>query len=115
MHPGGACISCHATTPEAPTLALGGTVYPTAHEPDDCMGAAGATVEITDANGVVTTLPSNGSGNFLFEGTVAFPYTARVLYQGRERRMMGSRTTGNCGSCHTETGKNGAPGRIMLP
>ena len=38
MRPGEACISCHSAS-GGPRLAVAGTVYPTAHEPDDCDGA----------------------------------------------------------------------------
>jgi hypothetical protein len=31
MHPGGACLTCHATSSDAPRLQIGGTVYPTGH------------------------------------------------------------------------------------
>jgi predicted CXXCH cytochrome family protein len=29
--------------------------------------------------------------------------------------MMTPQETGDCNSCHTEQGRNGAPGRILLP
>jgi predicted CXXCH cytochrome family protein len=29
--------------------------------------------------------------------------------------MSGAVTAGDCNSCHTEQGANGAPGRIMAP
>lgn len=132
MHPGRACISCHTAERDGPSLWLGGTVYPTAHEPDDCFGTAGATgavVEITDASGRVFRLVPNATGNFLLENasernddyeapyTRAFeyPYRARVLFEGRERVMGTPQMTGDCNSCHTVSGANGAPGRILLP
>lgn len=119
MHPGGACISCHEQDDDAPLLHAGGTVYPTAHEPDDCHGSAGAIVEITDATGQIFSLTTNANGNFLIEqdevDSFVTPISARVLYQGRQRQMEQQVETGNCNSCHTEAGSNGAPGRIMLP
>src|SRR5213078_3485301 len=41
MNPGRACIACHSTD-DGPTLAIAGTVYATAHEPDLCYGEDGA-------------------------------------------------------------------------
>ena len=125
MHPGRTCVSCHEEENrdrgeiEAPPLWIGGTVYPTAHEPDDCLGAPGpATVEITDADGTVFELPVNRSGNFRMEqasGNVTFPVTAVVFYEGRARAMPEPAPHGNCNACHTEQGTEGAPGRIVLP
>jgi hypothetical protein len=120
MRPGGACIACHATSGgEAPFLSLGGTVYKTAHEPDDCDGVNGAsiaaTVVITDANGKVLSVPVNRAGNFYSSAAIATPFHAKVVSGGSERAMSASQTSGDCNSCHTESGTNSAPGRIMLP
>jgi hypothetical protein len=122
MHPGGACITCHATG-EGPRLTLAGTVYATAHEWDDCngVGIRGAQVVITDANGKVTTIPVNDptlgatTGNFMYALSIAKPFKAKVVYNGKERAMVATQTSGDCNSCHTENGANDAPGRIMLP
>jgi cytochrome c553 len=115
MHPGVACINCHKNEPRAPTLTIAGTVYPSGHEPNDCNGAAGANVVITDANGKVTTLVTNSAGNFRTSAAIATPYTAKVTFNGKERAMQASQTVGDCNSCHTATGANNAPGRITLP
>lgn len=122
MHPGVACIACHtkehAEEPEAVIFSIAGTVYPTAHEPDNCMaiGVGDATVEITEADGTVTNLDVRASGNFFFKKTgFAYPYTARVLFDGRERVMHAAQTDGDCNACHTQDGLNDAPGRILLP
>jgi mono/diheme cytochrome c family protein len=120
MHPGGECINCHASG-EGPRYAIAGTVYPTAHEPDDCYGSAGAiTVEITDANGVVSNLSVNSAGNFYAGGgkrgaTIAMPYKAKVISGGKSRVMVGAQTNGDCNSCHSTGGSSGAPGRIIAP
>jgi hypothetical protein len=118
MSPGGACIHCHANEGEGPTLLVAGTVYPTQREPDDCLGASGAVVRIQDANGKVLNLTTNGSGNFLHEdedGPIVFPITAKVIANGKERSMKDPVPSGDCNSCHTQDGANGAPGRIYLP
>jgi hypothetical protein len=120
MRPGGACIHCHSEEREGPIFAAAGTVYPTPHEPNDCNGvsgkAEGAVVEVTDANGEVHTLEPNRAGNFMLEARgFAYPYTAKVVYQGRERVMVESQKNGDCNKCHTEAGSHDAPGRIFLP
>lgn len=119
MNPGRACISCHASSGgEAPTFQIAGTVYPTGHEPDLCNGANGtngAKVVIVDAANRTLTLTPNASGNFSYTGPLTTPYTAKVTYQGRERIMPAAQTSGDCNSCHTQNGTNGAPGRITLP
>ena len=119
MDPGQACIACHTKSGgEAPIFALGGTVYPTAHEPDNCNGgtvATMSTVVITGADGKSITLTPNAAGNFSYRGALAKPYTAKVSYMGRERAMIASQTSGDCNACHTVMGAMMAPGRIMLP
>jgi len=124
MQPGSACRSCHVVGGSAGSKSwdIAGTVYATAHEPDDCNGAsaAGVTVVITDAKGGVTSLPVNGVGNFYHNDLFGFaalpkPYTAKVVSGGKTRAMIGAQTEGDCNKCHSETGTSLAPGRIMLP
>jgi hypothetical protein len=111
MRPGESCLGCHTT------FSVAGTIYPTAHEPNDCDGTngTGLSVEITDANGVVTVLPVNGAGNFFATTTFATPFHAKVVSATSERDMTNGQTSGDCNSCHTVWGANGAPGRIMAP
>ncbi len=123
MNPGRDCLSCHSSGEEQ--MQLAGTVYPTAHEPDMCVGAGsqagitGVQVVITDSASHTLTLTPSSSGNFHNSNGLpagwTMPYTVKVLYQGRERDMSTPQTSGACNSCHTATGTNGAPGRIMLP
>ena len=115
MHPGKACASCHASRGEGPRFTVAGTVYGAAGQADDCAGVQGVTVEITDAQGAVTTLTSNAAGNFFTEKSVAMPYTARVLTATGERKMFGAQSNGDCAACHTATGTGGAPGRVLAP
>jgi mono/diheme cytochrome c family protein len=124
MHPGKACRTCHVIGGKATgkTFDVAGTVYLTAHEPDDCNGVSvsGAQVIITDAQGNDHPLAVNGAGNFnhndLFGfGAFSTPYKARVVYNGKTRAMSAPQTSGDCNGCHTEGGASGAPGRIMLP
>jgi mono/diheme cytochrome c family protein len=116
MHPGAACITCHSQRGEGPR-GIAGTVFPTGHEPDDCNGTPGGAISvvITDANGTVTTLKVNGAGNFSSSRRIALPYTAKVVSGGKTRAMVGPQTNGDCNSCHSVGGSNGAPGRIVAP
>jgi hypothetical protein len=122
MKPGGPCVSCHAspTGERPPQYTIAGTVYKTAHEPDDCNGTnvSGATVDITDANNHTFSIPvnmDNGVGNFHTTQAVATPFHAKVVYGGKQRAMSAAQTSGDCNACHTESGVMSAPGRIMLP
>jgi hypothetical protein len=117
MNPGRACIDCHSGSDEAPSFSVAGTVYPTAHEPDLCngFGGSGAQVVIVGADGRTTTLTPNSAGNFFATGSIALPFQAKVVYQGRERVMVAKQTIGDCNRCHTQSGSMSAPGRILLP
>jgi len=118
MEPGMACIGCHSTSSAAPPFGVAGTLYATAHEPDLCngvKGSVGAKVLITDADGVTATLYMNDAGSFYYQDKIATPYTAKVVYMGRERAMATAQTSGDCNSCHTQYGTMSAPGRILLP
>jgi hypothetical protein len=114
MHPGVACINCHAAG-EGPRFKIAGTVYPTGHEPNDCNGATAATVEVTDAHGAVVSLPVNGAGNFSTSATIAFPIHVAIVKDGKRRAMSASPPVGDCNMCHTQTGAQNAPGRIVVP
>jgi cytochrome c551/c552 len=120
MNPGKACVSCHSSTADvdkdAPRL-LGGTLYPSFNEPDLCSGFYGGSVVINDAAGRTYTLAPNYAGNFYLDpgSPVTFPIRAKVVHNGKERVMNAAQMTGDCNSCHTERGTNGAPGRVALP
>jgi hypothetical protein len=115
MHPGQACIECHSAG-EGPRFTLAGTVMAASHDDTDCNGVQGATVEITGADGSVTKLTTNAAGNFYFEhGTLSTPYTAKIISGSKTRAMSASQTVGDCNTCHTAAGDNGAPGRILMP
>ena len=124
MHPGGTCITCHKEKEPFKSsiqFTVAGTVFPTGHEPTDCNGinattTTGVEIEITGADGAVTTIPvSLPSGNFYKKFSLKMPYKALVRYDGKERAMTVEQTSGDCNSCHTEKGTEGAPGRIVLP
>ena len=123
MHPGVACIACHTTMNRGPRPTAAGTVYPTGHAPDDCNAfTAGSPipsnvdVELTDSTGRVVHISPSATGNFVLIALgFTLPYTARVVYMGRERRMATPQTDGDCNGCHTQSGANSAPGRITMP
>jgi hypothetical protein len=120
MEPGQACIDCHSQSFDAPSLLIGGTAYPTAHEPDDCDGESSSTkVIVTDsANNVFTMSVSATSGNFytLDNGTdFEPPITAKIVSGSKVRVMQAAQMSGDCNSCHTQDGTMDAPGRILLP
>ncbi len=115
MHPGAACNACHQVK-GGPNLRIAGTVYPTLHEPNDCNGSKPPlTVVITGADNKVTNLQVNAAGNFDTTNRIKAPYRAKITDGTKTRAMTGSVTSGDCNSCHTPTGLNGAPGRIMAP
>jgi len=111
MHPGVACIGCHSFN-------IAGTVYPTAHEPDNCDGVAGGmNVVVTDAHNKTATIAVNSAGNFLYAPSTKLvpPFTVKVVSSKGTRVMAGKAPNGNCNSCHTVKGASSAPGRIMAP
>jgi hypothetical protein len=112
MEPGNACQSCHGGQ-----FGFAGTVYPTAHESTSCDGTSvsGVVVTIKGADGKTLTMAPNSVGNFYGSGNVAMPFTAVVSYNGATNAMTTPQTSGDCNSCHTQNGSNGAPGRIVLP
>lgn len=119
MHPGGDCTSCHSSRREGPQFTIAGTVMADYAEAEDCRGVDGPVVEIYGADGtLLQELTTNSVGNFFSQVAIPadqLPYTARVIYDGRVRRMLSPQTSGQCNSCHTSTGLNSAPGRIVLP
>lgn len=72
-------------------------------------------MEITDSNGTTFIVPVNSAGNFFQFASDSFapPFLARVFWNGGARFMKKMQTSGDCNSCHTESGANGAPGRIV--
>jgi mono/diheme cytochrome c family protein len=119
MEPGQGCISCHSKSGEAPKFVIAGTLFPTGHEPDNCdgvNGTSGARVVVTGNDGTIVTLTPNSVGNFYSTTTLPPPYQAKVVNaSGVERVMSATASTGDCNSCHTQSGANGAPGRVTLP
>lgn len=115
MDPGQDCIACHASEGDAPKFVVAGTVFPGSADADNCGGSSGVTVEITDANGKVTTMTTDAAGNFSSRTAGPPPYMV-LLKSGTLTRAMGSAaSSGSCNSCHTAAGASGATGRVMAP
>lgn len=112
MRPGAACEDCHARG--GPRFTFSGTVFG-ANEPDDCMGASGAAILITGADGKSIEMKTNEAGNFYTNLKVQAPYRAAVIAGGKTKVMVAQQTIGDCNICHTQTGTKNAPGRITLP
>lgn len=133
MNPGYACRSCHlgenfmGQNPNGEAnlqyaMFFMGTVYSDFNEQNLCLAdgvPAGTVVEILDSAGVLKlTLPVDASGNFRSTSPDAgfpLPYRARVRSNGLVRPMGDAQTNGDCNTCHTEQGREGAPGRIVWP
>jgi hypothetical protein len=120
MQPGLACAACHLASALAPHPQFIGTVYPSLHEVDGCNGqvTAGTTVVIRGSDGMVVSLPvSQPSGNFLSAATthLALPYSAQITNASRVTSTQTPHNFGDCNSCHTAAGANGAPGRLVAP
>lgn len=125
MRPGEACNNCHRQKRKR-IFTIAGTVYPTGHEPNDCVGVTDSSVKVvvTDGTGKETTIPvgTRNNGNFTLEGaTFAKPVHVRVeSADGSKKRAMATELNlaggdGDCNGCHTEGGANKAPGRIAAP
>ena len=122
MNPGRSCVKCHAENNDeahAPFYKVAGTVMLAPHESDDCRGAPQMTIELTDANETKWVMLGNSAGNFWLDPTaeVAMPIkTARIIDEhGNERVKQVPVDDGDCASCHTREGANGAPGRLLPP
>jgi hypothetical protein len=123
MHPGRACLQCHRAEGEGPQAGFLGTVQQAVDDSDDCRGVGDTLVEILDAQSgvVLRSATTNSAGNFVIEdathcsGATCSPFRVRLTLDGRVREMTTTATSGDCLSCHTAAGAQGAPGRIVAP
>jgi cytochrome c553 len=124
MQPGMACKACHGPPTNARTGAnfkFMGTLFPSLHEANFCraLPPVGAVVEILNLDGgVAVTMTPNAVGNFFSTTTgnaVPSPYLAQVRIGTRILKMQSSQMNGDCNSCHTAAGANGAAGRVTSP
>jgi len=109
---GKACLSCHSSGGES--FASGGTVYT-----NSSSVANGYTIRLVKSDGSLASyLEGRGTGNshlITFSGST---FTAKVIDPtGNIVNSSGTNTHDSsrldCNRCHTATGTNGAPGRIL--
>ena len=85
----------------------------------DCNGVADVQVDIIDKDGnVALSLTTNDAGNFFSNNGIPsalLPYTVVMTSGGKTREMLTPQTEQNCVACHTASGAEGAPGRIIAP
>ena len=101
------CLACHGNG-EGPDFSLAGTVY------GSLGGGApvvGATIHVTDADGVEYIAVSARNGNFWLREAITFPVQVRASACPSTQPMIAPSATGNCnaGGCHD------ADFRIYLP
>jgi hypothetical protein len=110
MLPGSDCLSCHSEglmpKHDEPDkwFGIGGTIFTDASGE---QGLEGAIIRITDANGDVTELNSESSGNFHSATVPVPPLRAEVEVNGVVRKMGTQVETGACSSCHQCEGEGG--------
>ena len=108
--PGSDCLACHTQglMPEHDEpdywFGVGGTIFSDATGE---QGLEGAIIRITDANGDVTELTSESSGNFHSGAKPVAPMRAEVEVNGVVRKMGTEIQTGACSSCHQCEGSAG--------
>jgi hypothetical protein len=109
---GQACLNCHSASGGAPPFTIGGTLYAT----KTGVGAIqGATIIVTDANGVDIKLTSGTLGNFYSTVPMAYPIKVKASLCPDTVPMFASVTSpGDCnaGGCHA---LNAPSGRVHLP
>ncbi len=113
------CSSCHSAGNEY-IFNIGGTIFRKKDAGDESVAdaAEGYTVElITRSCKSIVARKGSGSGNFFMRYELSEDFIPFVLDPNGKRVNRASavhapdRTA--CNSCHTQTGKNGAPGRIV--
>jgi hypothetical protein len=111
MQPGVDCMSCHAHTEGSSAWSVAGTVYA---KNSTTTPSNGASIEITDANGLHVSLTSNTAGNFYSRTALAFPLASvSVKNNGTAVAMVASVSNGSCNSCHSQDGA--AHARLQSP
>jgi hypothetical protein len=101
------CLSCHGNG-DGPDFALGGTIY------TSLAGGApvvGATIRLTDADGVELTVVSARNGNFWIPDAIAFPIQVQASACPSTMPMVAPSSVGNCNA----SGCHDSDYRIYLP
>ena len=119
MNPGLSCPTCHiAGANFYVAFAYAGTVMPGLHEADRCKSPApdGGLVEILEMDGGAgLSFSPKSSGNFKRLDAGPSPFIARITLNGISKSSASTHTSGDCNTCHTEQGANGASGRLTWP
>ena len=122
-HQGMSCLTCHASDVSASlaggnTLASGASIYTSLHTENGTTDiTSGHSIRLNISNGSSLTFnQGNGTGNVNLITAPSMSFTATVLdASGNDIHTSGTHesTRLNCNSCHSKTGQNGAPGRIV--
>jgi hypothetical protein len=115
MHPGVNCVTCHASLGAGLEYSIAGTVMGAQDDADNCQGISNVSVNITDSAGNAQSLTTDAAGNFFVAAAIATPFSVSVTRDGKTAPMVAHQSDGACLSCHTSTGRFGAPGRIVAP
>lgn len=123
MHPGRACIECHSQRRRGPVFSVAGTIFNARREENECFGNAGdpvtgrkTWVEVVDQSNQPFIIEPNASGNFYTTHTFRYPLRrVRVISPSGHFAQMDNPPSGDCNSCHTREGAEGAPGRVIAP
>jgi hypothetical protein len=92
------CQGCHAPGGGAPTFYLGGTLY---NAVSGGAAVAGATLNVTDANGKKVKIVSANNGNFWTTTTLAFPIKVDASLCPATVPMVATvGGNGACNNCH---------------
>jgi hypothetical protein len=95
------CQGCHAPGGGAPTFYLAGTLYNSA---TGTAAVAGATINVTDANGKKVKIVSANNGNFWTTTTLAFPVKVDASLCPSTVPMVATvGGNGACNNCHNST------------
>jgi cytochrome c553 len=119
MRPGEDCMRCHGghggEEEEGPRWTVAGTAY----GPGAAAGVQDVHVQVTDRNGKLVSMRTNGVGNFYSAEDLALPFTNVCVERGGVVTCMRSAeagpaafATGACNSCHIPGGE---ASRIVSP
>lgn len=94
------CQGCHAGG-GAPTFSIGGTLY---NAVTGGAAVAGATINVTDANGKSVKIVSATNGNFWSTTTLAYPVKVNASLCPNTTPMSATvPSNGACNNCHNST------------
>lgn len=123
---GVSCITCHGDgkrESDEELIRVGGTIFTTLDASNYTAGASSHKIKLVFSDGTSSILKIEDDneliGNFFSSTAITKDFTAQVLSPSGTVVNSSSSTThkasgfGDCNSCHTASGKNGAPGRIV--